>query len=86
MSFILQWQTPNATGRRYGGITYYNSANAAQFSRFAEITPNATSYPTLMGSAIIDAVAGDYFVIEVNQASGSPMDIQGNFDASYLGA
>jgi hypothetical protein len=39
-----------------------------------------------MGSAIIDAVVGDYFVIEVNQASGSAMDIQGNFDASYLGA
>jgi hypothetical protein len=86
LSFILQWQTPSATGRRYGGITYYNSANAAQFSRFAEITPNGTSYPTLMGSAIIDAVVGDYFVIEVNQASGSAMDIQGNFDASYLGA
>jgi hypothetical protein len=86
LSFILQWQTPSATGRRYGGITYYNSANAAQFSRYAEITPNSTSYPTLMGSAIIDAVVGDYFVIEVNQASGSAMDIQGNFDASYLGA
>jgi len=86
LSFILQWQTPSASGRRYGGITYYNSSNVAQFSRFAEITPNATSYPTLMGSAIINAVVGDYFVIEVNQASGSPMDIQGNFDASYLGA
>jgi len=86
LSFILQWQTPSATGRRYGGITLFNSSNVAQFSRYAEITPNGTSYPTLMGSAIINAVVGDYFVIEVNQASGSAMNIQGNFDASYLGA
>ena len=86
LTYELQWQNNNGTGRRYGGITYYNSSNVAQFSRWTEVTPSSSTYPTMSGSAVINVVAGDYFVAEVTQNSGGSLDILGFINAVYLGA
>ena len=85
-SFVTQWTSINSTGRRYVGITKYNSSGVGQYSRNFEINPGSIAYASHTATALFNMVAGDYCTVEAYQASGGTMTITGNFDCAYLGA
>jgi hypothetical protein len=74
-----------ATGRRSTSF-YKNGTIDAQF----EVTPGASTYPSMAGSIIYDLAVGDYIDCRMYQTSGSNQTVaqyQGEtFQCQYLGA
>ena len=73
------------TGRRSGAF-YKNGVANAQF----EVTPGASTYPSVWGSVILDMAVGEYVDFRMYQSSGANMTFAQyaweTFQCQYLGA
>ena len=73
------------TGRRNGAF-YKNGVSSAQF----EMTPGASTYPSLATSVILDLAVGDYVDVRIFQSSGANISVAQyaweTFQCQYLGA
>jgi hypothetical protein len=83
----ISW-AQNTTGRRI--LDFYKNGSSAPFGYFETGAPPAVSQFTIFGTAVFEAVAGDYFECFLFQSSGGNLDTNSSsntnqFSITYLG-